>query len=90
MDRKEMAVFPEIGSPHGKTDITLVPQKPEEEAMLRKIPYLFERSGSHWFISFDRMKDLKREDLLILRGKDVEGVFTSPSLLFSFWLSILD
>jgi ABC-type multidrug transport system fused ATPase/permease subunit len=75
MDRKEMAVFQKLGFLTENRYYLFVPQKPEEETMLRKYPSLFEQSGSHWFISFDRMKDLKREDLLLLRGKDVEGVF---------------
>ncbi|MCJ7785873.1 MAG: ABC transporter ATP-binding protein/permease, partial [Desulfobacterales bacterium] len=52
-----------------------VPQKPEEEGLLKKYPSFFENSGSHWFISFDRMKELNREDLLVLRGRDVKGIF---------------
>ena len=47
-----------------------------EEEILRKYPSLFEKSGSFVSISFDRMKELKREDLLVVRGRDVGGVFT--------------
>ena len=36
---------------------------------------MFEKSGTYWFISFDRMKEMKKEDLLhSAGGRDVEGV----------------
>ncbi len=75
MDRKEMALFQKRGLLTENRYYLFVPKKPEEEGLLRKYPSFFENSGPHWFISFDRMKELDREDLLVLRGKDVEGVF---------------
>ena len=75
MDRKEMTLFQKFGLLTENRYYLFVPQKPEEEGILKKYSSSFERSGSHWFISFDRMKALKSEDLLVLRGKDVEGVF---------------
>jgi ATP-binding cassette subfamily B protein/subfamily B ATP-binding cassette protein MsbA len=75
MDRREINLFQKFGLLTENRYYLFVPQKPEEEGILKKYPSLFEGSGSHWFISFDRIKDLKREDLLVLRGKDVEGVF---------------
>jgi ATP-binding cassette subfamily B multidrug efflux pump len=74
MDRKEITLFQKFGLLTDNRYYLFVPQKPSEEEILRKYPSFFERSGSYWFISFDRMKDLRREDLLILRGKEVEGV----------------
>ncbi len=75
MDRKEIARFQKYGLLTENRYYLFVPEKPEEEGLLKKYPSSFERSGSYWFISFDRMKELKREDLLLLRKKDVEGVF---------------
>ena len=75
MDRKEIARFQKYGLLTENRYYLFVPEKPEEEGLLRKYPSSFERSGSYWFISFDRMKELKREDLLLLRKRDVEGVF---------------
>ena len=75
MDRKEIARFQKYGLLTENRYYLFVPEKPEEEGLLKKYPSSFERSGSDWFISFDRMKELKREDLLLLRKKDVEGVF---------------
>ena len=75
MDRKEMTLFQKSGFLTDDRYYLFVPQKQEEEAILRRYPSLFERSGSHWFISIKHMKELKKEDLLALRGRDVEGVF---------------
>ena len=75
MDRKEITHFQKYGLITENRYYVFVPEKPEEQDLLKKYPSSFERSGSHWFISFDRMKGLKKEDLLVLRWKDVEGVF---------------
>jgi ABC-type multidrug transport system fused ATPase/permease subunit len=75
MDRKEMSRFQKYGLLTENRYYLFVPKKPVEEDLLKKYPSSFERSGSHWFISFVRAKELKKEDLLVLRGKDVEGVF---------------
>ena len=75
MDRKEMALFQKYGLLTETRYYLFVPETPEEESLLRKYPPLFENSGSRWFISFDHMKALSREDLLVLRGRDVKGVF---------------
>jgi ATP-binding cassette subfamily B multidrug efflux pump len=75
MDRKEMAFLQKSGFLTESRYYLFVPQKQEEEVILKKYPSLFERSNSHWFISFDHMKELKKEDLIVLRGRDVEGIF---------------
>src|SRR4030043_224842 len=86
MDRKEMALFQKSGFLVDNRYYLLVPQK-QEEVIIKKYPSLFEKSGSHWFISFKLMKELKKEDLLALRGRDVEGVF-KIALLVVFILII--
>jgi ABC-type multidrug transport system fused ATPase/permease subunit len=75
MDRKEMAFLQKSGFLTENRYYLFTTQKLEEEAILKKYPSLFKQSNSHWFISFDHMKELKKEDLLVLRGRDVEGVF---------------
>ena len=75
MDRKEMSHLQKYGLLTENRYYLFVPKNTEEEGLLKKYPSSFERSGSHWFISFDRAKALKKEDLLVLRGKDVKGVF---------------
>jgi len=75
MDRKEMARFQKYGLLTENRYYLFIPEKPEEEDLLKRYPSSFEQSASHWFISFNQAKALKKEDLLVLRGKDVEGVF---------------
>ena len=74
MDRREVAAFQKSGLLSENRYYVFTPQGPEEERLLKKYFTSFEKSGSHWFILFDRMKELKREDLLTLRGRDVKGV----------------
>jgi len=83
MDRKEMALFQKSGLLTENRYYLFVPQKQEEEGILKRYPSSFEKSGSHWFISIDRMKELEKEDLFILRGRDVEGVFRIALLVVS-------
>ena len=74
MDRREIALFQKFGLFSENRYYLFIPQRPEDELLLKKYASSFERSGSYWFISFDRMRELKKEDLLALRGKDVKGV----------------
>jgi ATP-binding cassette subfamily B multidrug efflux pump len=87
MDRKELALFEKSGFLSKNRYYLFVPQRPEDEVLLKKYPSLFERSGSHWFISFDRMKELEKEDLFTLRGKDVEGVLHIAILVISILIA---
>ncbi len=75
MDQGEITSFQKVGLLTEKRYYQFVPQREEEKILLRKYPSFFVGSGSNWFISFDHMKDLKREEFLILRGRDVNGVF---------------
>jgi ATP-binding cassette subfamily B multidrug efflux pump len=74
MDQKEVALFQKYGLLSENRYYLFTPQSPKEEELIKKYPSAFERSGSHYFISFERLKELKKEELLILRGKDVTGV----------------
>jgi len=74
IDRRELALFQKMGLLSENRYYLFVPRGPKDEAILNQYPSFFEKSGSHRFISSDRMKELKREDLLALRGRDVEGV----------------
>ncbi|HVP76921.1 MAG TPA: ABC transporter ATP-binding protein [Thermodesulfobacteriota bacterium] len=74
MDKKEITLFQKYGLLTENRYYLFTPQRPEQERLLKKHPSLFENKGSQWFISFDRMKELNREELLVLRGRDIEGV----------------
>jgi ATP-binding cassette subfamily B multidrug efflux pump len=84
MDPKEIALFQKSGLLSEKKYYIFIPQKPKEKILLEKYSS-FEKSGPYWFISFDRIKEFKGEDLLTLRGRDVEGVLRI-SLLVVFIL----
>jgi ABC-type multidrug transport system fused ATPase/permease subunit len=75
MDRKEITLFQKHDLLTENRYYLFIPQTPDQERLLEKHSSLFENRGSQWFISFDRMKELNRKELLVLRGNDVEGVF---------------
>lgn len=75
MDAKETALFQKSGLLSENRFYVYTPERPEEEEILKKYPLLFEQSGSRWFISFERLKEIEKKDLLVLRGRDVSGVF---------------
>jgi ABC-type multidrug transport system fused ATPase/permease subunit len=87
MDRKELALFEKSGLLSENRYYLFVPQRREDEGLLKKYPSFFERSGSYWFISFDRMKKLKKEDLFTLRRKDVEGILRIALLVISILIA---
>jgi len=75
LDGKEVALFQKSGLLSENRFYLFTPERSEDEEILKKYPSLFEQSGSRWFISLEQMKEIKKEDLLILRGRDVTGVF---------------
>ena len=92
MDRREVTSFQSSGLLTENRYYLFIPQMEEDERLIKKYSASFERSGSYWFISLDRMKELKKEDLLTLRGKDAQGVFRIAllvvfALIISFGLN---
>jgi ATP-binding cassette subfamily B multidrug efflux pump len=87
LDRRDAAFFQKAGLLSENRYYLFIPRRPEEEALLTTYPSFFERSGPYGFISLDRMKDLKREDRLSLRGRDIEGVL-HLAILIVFILAI--
>jgi ABC-type multidrug transport system fused ATPase/permease subunit len=59
VDRREVTSFQKLGLFTENRYYLFIPQKEEEERLIKKYSASFERSGSYWFISLDRMKDLK-------------------------------
>lgn len=74
MDKKEVALFQKSGLLSENQYYILVSPGPREEKIIKRYSTSFERSHSQWFISLDQMKELEKEDLLALRGREVEGV----------------
>jgi ABC-type multidrug transport system fused ATPase/permease subunit len=92
MDRREVTSFQSSGLLTENRYYLFIPQMEEDERLIKKYSASFERSGSYWFISLDRMKELKKEDLLTLRGKDAQGVLRIAllvvfALIISFGLN---
>ena len=75
IDRKEVILFQKSGLLTENRYYLFVPRNPREEEIVKNYPSAFEKAGDSWSISFDRMKELSKEDLLALRGADVEGIF---------------
>ena len=74
MDGKEMASLQRKGLLSENRYYVFVPLSEKEEQILRKYPSLFEKSGPYGVIPLDKMKELQKEDLFTLRGRDIEGV----------------
>ena len=74
IDSKEVAFLQKSGILTENRYNLFTPRNPKEEEILKKYPAAFEKVGDTWVISSDRMKALNREDLLVLRGADVEGI----------------
>jgi ATP-binding cassette, subfamily B, multidrug efflux pump len=81
MDKKELALLQKAGLLTENQYYLFVSKTPEMETVFKKYPALFEKSGSCWYIASDRLKKVKREDLLILRGEDIRGIFRIALLL---------
>jgi len=74
MESRDAALFQKSGVLTANRYYLFVSRGQADDEILRKYPASFERSGKYWFISLDRMKDVKKGDLLILRDRDFSGV----------------
>ncbi|OGP92988.1 MAG: hypothetical protein A2156_16130 [Deltaproteobacteria bacterium RBG_16_48_10] len=75
MGKKEAALFRKSGLLSEKQYYLFASRGKEGDRLFEKYPTLFEKSGTHWFIPVDRMNQITREDLLILRQEDIRGIF---------------
>jgi ATP-binding cassette subfamily B multidrug efflux pump len=87
MDRKEMAFLQKSGILTENRYTLFAPRNPREEEILKKYPSAFEKVGNTWSISFDRMRALSKEDLLVLRGADVEGILRIAFLVLLIFIA---
>ena len=74
MDKKELTLLQKSGLLTEKQYYLFTSPGPKEDKIIKKYPALFENSGAYWFISSDRMKEIEKGDLLILRGNDIRGI----------------
>ncbi len=75
LDAKETALFQKYGLFSERRFYVFSVEQPEVERVLKKYPSLFEPGGSYWFIPFEKLKEIEKEDLRSLRARDVTGVF---------------
>jgi ATP-binding cassette, subfamily B, multidrug efflux pump len=75
VDPHEMALLQKSGLLSEKQYYLFTSHGTEGDRLFQRYPALFKKSGSHWLIPLDRMKELKKEDLRILRKEDIEGIF---------------
>ena len=66
LDAKEMALFQKSGLLSENRFYVYTGERPQGAEILKKYPSLFEKGGTHWFISFEHLKGIERKDLLIL------------------------
>lgn len=74
MDRREAALYQRAGLLSERRYYLLLPRRTEEESLLIRYPEAFGRSGPYAYLLLDRMKELSRDDRIVLRGRDIEGV----------------
>ena len=74
MDKKELALLQKSGLLSENQYYLFVSTGKEGDRLFDRYPGLFEKSGTHWFIPTDRAKEVSREDLLILRNEDIQGI----------------
>jgi ABC-type multidrug transport system fused ATPase/permease subunit len=75
MDKKDAALLQKSGLLSGKQYYLFASREKEGDRLFEKYSHLFKRSGSYWFVPVDRIKEVKKEDLLILREGDIRGIF---------------
>jgi ATP-binding cassette, subfamily B, multidrug efflux pump len=75
MDKKDAALLQKSGLLSGKQYHLFASRGKEGDRLFEKYSHLFEKSGSYWFVPVDRIKEVKKEDLLILREGDIRGIF---------------
>jgi ABC-type multidrug transport system fused ATPase/permease subunit len=81
LDPKEARLLQESKILTGNRYYLFKPEHARVEEIVEGNPGLFERNGPFVFVPLDRMKALKKEDLLVLRAADVRGVLLLTMLV---------
>lgn len=74
MDRREMSRFQKAGLLTEKRYTPFHPSDEKDLSLISKYPSFFEKGGPHWFIPFDRVREMEKEDRILLRRKEIQGV----------------
>ncbi len=75
MDKKEVTLLQKSGLLLENQYYLFSSRGKERDRVFERYPGLFKESGAHWYIPVDRIKEVKKEDLLILREGDIRGIF---------------
>ncbi|MCX8117256.1 MAG: ABC transporter ATP-binding protein/permease [Desulfobacterota bacterium] len=74
MDRKEASRYQKAGLLSEGRYYLFIPQG-EEEAIIGKYPEIFSRTGPYVYLPLERARELAWPDRIVLRGRDIAGVF---------------
>ncbi len=81
MDRREIIFLQKAGLLTENRYYLFIPKRLEEEALPLKYPDIFDRSGRYIYLPLERVKVLEREDQLLIREGDIEGVLRIALLM---------
>ncbi len=74
MDRKEIVHLQKAGLLSENQYYLFASKGREGDRIFEKYPGLFQKTDAHWFVPAARIKEVSREDLLVLRQEDIRGI----------------
>jgi len=75
IDKRELALLRRSGDLSENQYYVFDSRGREGDRVFERYPTLFTKSGSYWFLPLERMKEVREEDLRILRDSDIQGIF---------------
>jgi ATP-binding cassette, subfamily B, multidrug efflux pump len=89
MDRKETVRFQTARILTENRYYLFLPKDQRFDLVLKRHRSFFERGGPYWVISVDQMKQLSKEDVLVIRGSDLSGVLRIALLVLGIMVLTL-
>lgn len=83
LDPKEVRLLQASKVLTGNRYYLLKSEDPRLEELVSRYPGILERSGAFVFVPLERMRELRQEDLLLLRKEDVKGILLIAVLVVS-------
>lgn len=74
MDRREISQFQKAGILTEKRYYPFLPSTERDLELISKYASFFEKGGDYYLIPLDRVKEMEKEDRMLLRRKDLQGV----------------
>lgn len=74
MDKKEVTLLQKSGLLLENQYYLFFSEGKGKDRLFERYPGLFEKSGAYWSIPMDRMNQVSRGDLLLLRQEDIRGI----------------